>query len=359
MRRNILLCLSLIFLCRAATAQVSGDVFKFDRTVYDFGQVLISDGPVSCSFTATNVSGKDAVIQSVTTSCGCTDVKWDRNAVAPGKSVSIKVTYSNDEGPYPFDKTLTVSVAGSPKPVLLHLRGISAEEIKPDSEVFVYKHCSVFGLSAESFKAPNLEQGSSKGDQTTCVNFSSSPIMVSFTDLTPGLSLEVKPNPIPAKSHATLYYTISSLPQKWGRNKYCATVRIAGEKSSSPIEFVAFTAENFSSLSKQEKAQGSRPVFRQSTFSFGHKKQGEKFTASFTCENAGKAPFAVHKVDLDYKGARVTAPLPQTAPGSSSSLSIEVDTKNLPKGEALVMATLTTNSPLRPIVTLFIAGWID
>ncbi|MCQ2166068.1 MAG: hypothetical protein MJY49_01380 [Bacteroidales bacterium] len=40
-------------------------------------------------------------------------------------------------------------------------------------------------------------------------------------------------------------------------------------------------------------------------------------------------------------------------------MTVTLDTKNLPKGEALVIVSLTTNSPQRPIVNLFFAGIID
>jgi hypothetical protein len=38
---------------------------------------------------------------------------------------------------------------------------------------------------------------------------------------------------------------------------------------------------------------------------------------------------------------------------------VDIDTSDMPEGEMLTIVTLTTNSPLRPIVNLFIAGWIE
>lgn len=334
------------------------DVLKFNSTVYDFGQILLSDGPVSCKFKATNVSGGDVVIQSVATSCGCTSVKWDHNPIAPGCTTEISATYTNDEGPYSFDKTLTVKVLGEDKPILLHLRGLSQNALKPDLEIYTYIYNGVIGFANDKFKCPNLEQGGSRGDQTTVANLSDKPVKVAFTDVTDGLSLEVSPNPIPAKGHATLYYTVTSRPAKWGRNLYYAQPVTNGQTSDKKITVEAFTTENFSGLTAQQKKQGSRPVFAQSTFSFGHKKQGAKLTASFVCENKGAAPLVIHKIDSDYSGA-VPGKLPTIAPGANSTLSISLDTSSLPKGEALVIITLTTNSPSRPIVNLFLAGIID
>ena len=45
--------------------------------------------------------------------------------------------------------------------------------------------------------------------------------------------------------------------------------------------------------------------------------------------------------------------------GGEGSFKVALNTSKLPVGEALVIVTLTTNSPLRPIVNLFIAGWIE
>jgi hypothetical protein len=46
-------------------------------------------------------------------------------------------------------------------------------------------------------------------------------------------------------------------------------------------------------------------------------------------------------------------------PGASGKLKASLDTSGMPSGEVLVILTLTTNSPLRPMVNLFISGWIE
>lgn len=96
---------------------------QFDRTVHDFGTVGIKDGPQSCVFNVTNVGEEPLTILSVISSCGCTSVRWTRTSLEKGASGTIEASYSNDEGPFPFDKTLTVYLDGIRKPVVLHLRG--------------------------------------------------------------------------------------------------------------------------------------------------------------------------------------------------------------------------------------------
>ncbi len=101
-----------------------GAPLNFDKTVHDFGQVTTAAGPLTCTFTVTNSSEEPLTIFAVVSSCGCTEVKWTRETIAPGAKGSVTATYSNDEGPTYFDKTLTVYTSAQKKPVILHLKGI-------------------------------------------------------------------------------------------------------------------------------------------------------------------------------------------------------------------------------------------
>ena len=75
-------------------------------------------------------------------------------------------------------------------------------------------------------------------------------------------------------------------------------------------------------------------------------------------KNDGKQPFQVYKVDINAcKWSHSTFPV--VAPGQETEFRVHLDTTNMPKGETLTIVTLVTNSPLRPIVNLFIAGWLE
>ena len=97
---------------------------EFDRTVHDFGTISTADGPQTCVFTVTNTSDEPLTILSAISSCGCTNVKWTRTRLAKGEKGTIEATYANEDGPFPFDKTVTVYLSDIKKPVILHLRGV-------------------------------------------------------------------------------------------------------------------------------------------------------------------------------------------------------------------------------------------
>lgn len=366
--KYILTCLVVLvssFFYASAQEKVGG-VAEFDKTVYDFGDVMLSDGPLSCTFNVKNISQKPMLIHSVVTSCGCTDVKWTREPVMPGESGSISAVYTNDEGPYPFDKGLTVYISGIGKPVILRLRGISHEKRLSLEEMYTVRFGNL-GLKTLKMKCGNLEQGESRSDEVTVANLSSSPLDVKFTDISPNLTVKVTPNPVPARSTAKLQFSVSSDRSLWGKNWYYATPVINGKEFTASengksagkrMEIYAFTKENFASMSKEERENASRPVFDSSSYTFGKIKAGTPVDATFTFKNIGKSDFRVFKTDVDAESFSV-GEIPVVKCGYEGCFKVHLDTAGMPEGETLVIVTLTTNSPSRPIVNLFITGYIE
>lgn len=345
---------------------IDGQV-KLDKIVYDFGDVMLSDGPLTGTFTVTNISGKPMAIYNVVSSCGCTDVKWTRQPLNAGKSGTITATYTNDEGPYPFNKTLTVYFSNVKKPVILRLRGYSHEKKQPLAQLYPV-HFGNLALKTADIKCGNLSQGSQRSDKIIVANIGGSPLKVSFANVTPGLSISVSPNPIPANSTAKMTYTITADGTKWGKNYYYATPMLAGKsyraleggRSVSRLGVWSFTKEDFSSLTQKQKDDGPQPQFKESTYEFGNVAAGKIVEATFSFTNVGKQAFKIYKVDADNDKAKVTAqPQSMVAPKGHGEVKLRLDTHGMPKGEVLVVVTLTTNSPLRPLVNLFIAGYIS
>ena len=330
-----------------------GDVLELDKTVHDFGDFLVSAGPQKCTFTIKNISSEPISILEVITSCGCTDAEWTREAIGPGQKGTISSTYKNEDGPIPFDKTLTVYLSNPKKPLLLRLRGVVHEKPVSLDEAFSAYRVGPFGMKGDTFKVGNMEQGESRSDQTPVANLGGAPITVSFRDVSKDLSLSLSENPIPPGKVATLTYTVRSDREKWGRNEYYATP-VVGGKAGKKLTFWAITKENFASWTEEQKDAASKPIFDESTYSFGVIKQGVPVEAKFEFTNKGKSPFKCYKADSDFPVN--ISPIPELGPGETGSFTVSFETTNMQKGEVTVLISLTTNSPLRPIINLFVVG---
>ncbi len=331
-----------------------GGVVEFDSSVHDFGDVLVSDGPLSCQFNMKNISGKPIVIYNVTTSCGCTDADWSKEPVQSGETTSISVTYTNEDD-FPFDKTITLYVSDVNKPILLKIRGVARRKPEPLENMYPV-HFGTIGLKTTELKCGNIEMGGARSDQTQIANLSNSPIDVGFTDISDGLNIKVSPNPVPARGTATMSYTVNSRDGVWGRNLYHATILSGGVKEGE-IAVEAFTRANFNSQTEEQKKNAPNPLFMSSTWQMGKVQAGTVITAEWEFSNIGKQPLEIYKVDIDSNNATHTE-IPTTEGGGKNNFSVTLDTTGMEAGEALVIVTLTTNAPSRPIVNLFITGWI-
>ncbi len=375
---------ALIFATVNADAQSKiDDKVSIDKVIHDFGDIYVTDGPVSCTFTITNTGSTNMVILSVVPSCGCTEAEWTREPIAPGKKGTISTTYKNEDGPYPFDKTLTVYFSDVKKPAVLHLRGSVHQAAKPLKERYTLMFGN-FGVKDVEMKVGNLSQRETKSVNYVIANNGVSPMKIEFKDVSEGMKLEVFPNPVPAKSTATLVCTIEASRKRWGKNWYYATPVVDGrvfkaagklpaseeedgfykEKNSrlglgkSEIGFWACTKENVAGLPKEEVQNGPVTTFAKSTAEFGKVASGEKKTLTFEYTNSGKKELKLFKLDADCSNVTIKQMDETTAAGKKSSIVVELDTKGMPKGENIIVLNLYTNSPLRPVVPLQIAGTI-
>ena len=122
MKKSLLLASVLIFSASLfAQQKKADDVVKFKELAYDFGKIKQSV-PVTHDFAFTNVSDAPVVIESATPSCGCTTPVKPEGAIAKGKDDKITAGF-NALAAGPFNKSITVKVAGIDLPVQLKITG--------------------------------------------------------------------------------------------------------------------------------------------------------------------------------------------------------------------------------------------
>jgi hypothetical protein len=97
------------------------DVAKFNSETVDMGKLKLNN-PVTATFTLTNISNEDLVIESVTPGCGCTKSDFTKEPIKPGKTGTITATY-NAAAPGKFTKTVTVKLMGVDEPKNLVIVG--------------------------------------------------------------------------------------------------------------------------------------------------------------------------------------------------------------------------------------------
>lgn len=360
--QKILIVVPTILFCSVLRMSAQNEfegVVKFDKTVHDFGDILINDGAQKCVFTLTNISDKPIVIHRAISSCGCTEPKWTKNPIKPGEQATINVTFNNDQGPYPFDKSITTYVSDVSKPIILRIRGVAYEKKKSLGELFSDKF-GLFGMRSSTLNLGVIDQGLTRIESVEVANLSSKEIKVDFVDMTPGLSLSLEANPIPPKSKTKLSFSVNTLLTKekiWGKNIFEAAVSVNGQRQNGRIKVETLIKDNFSNYTAEQKKSGALPQFNNSSLSFGTCKEGKIQKLVFSCKNIGKEPLIIYKVDSSEPGCTFKYP-EKILSGESGDVEITIDTKGV-DGEILHIITIITNAPIRPMVNIFVTGNVE
>ena len=102
-------------------AKMAEDVVKFKELAYDFGKIK-QGSPVTHDFVFTNISNSPVIIESAVPSCGCTTPVKPEGAIPQGKDNKIQAGF-NAANVGPFNKSITIKVAGVDLPVQLKITG--------------------------------------------------------------------------------------------------------------------------------------------------------------------------------------------------------------------------------------------
>lgn len=348
------LALSAISSFGVAAQNVFEGVISFDKVEHNFGDILISSGPKECTFTFKNVGSGPIAVYRVLSSCGCTEPTWTQKPVKSGETGEIKVVFNNDQGPYPFNKTLTVYVSGLSKPILLKIKGVAHDKKKSISELFPL-HYGAVGIKESVLSLGQLEQGASRSIEVELANITSKSVSVSFSDMTQGLSLSASKLDIAPNSIVKVICTVNTAKtssKKWGKTPFSFTMSVGGKSFKNFITIEPLIKENFSDMSEQQKRYAAFPQFGSSSLDFGVVKAGEKLKGEFVVKNSGREVLKIYKADTSEAGAVLSLP-GDVAAAASDKIEVNIDTAGQ-SGEILNIITLVTNSPTRPIINLFI-----
>lgn len=330
------------------------EVVRFDKTLHDFGCILEDDPPVSCTFTFTNTGTKPVAIYNVISSCGCTTAGWTKKPVPPGGKGEVTATYLNDQGPYPFDKSLTLYTSVSRKPIILHITGT----VYPKNKSLREAYPVAFGPLGIQYRygidAGQIDMGNTREGTATVANTSAGEVRVTFSAKSPGLKLSITPNPIPAKTIAILSYSISTEGErKWGNIDYSAKVACNGVICKEPLRFRALVLDNFSNMTSEQMNSAPLVLEERTTAEAGSVKRGEPLTVSFPMQNIGKDPLRIRKIESSEGCVAIDYPK-ELKGGAKGAVKATVQTGALAKGSNVITLTVITNSPNRALMNLYI-----
>lgn len=105
------------------TEQTPQPVMKLSETNHDFGEIIETNGMVSCVFKILNTGNADLLITNVKGTCGCTVPQWTKEPISPSKDGSVSVTYDPKNRLGAFNKKITIFSNAATSPVSVFIEG--------------------------------------------------------------------------------------------------------------------------------------------------------------------------------------------------------------------------------------------
>lgn len=379
--KNKLLAFVLLF---AATAGAQ-PVATWVETEHDFGVIDEANGRVTCHLRLTNTGDEPLLITRVQPTCGCTAGDYPREAIAPGDTAAVTLTYNPANRPGEFNKEVYVYTNTTPSRSTVVIRGNAipvketlernypiaigdlriARDVVPLGEMsrtsFRLGYISGYNAGHDtivvstkyevpSTKYQDNEQRTANNEQRTADNEQQSRFLIA----------DCLPQRVAPASTVTVTVRLDGMeaPQ-WGLNEaqfnLQATEQSGNRINEKQITVTGIVVDDFKRESDEWRANPphatiedgvDRVVFPERPGQ-GRAPQGGngEWTATVKLRNTGGAPLEVRRLWCPEAGVTATASRDVVKPGKSCDITVTVDPSQI-EGDIL-NATLTifTNDP--------------
>lgn len=333
---------------------------KWLETKHNFGAIDENNGKVSCSMRFVNQGADDVVIESVRPTCGCTATDYPKNAIVPGDTAAIVLTYNPYGRPGKFSKDAYVVTNSTPRRMKLTIEGNVIGSDKTVSNIYPYE---VGNLKLNRLIVPfgEVKKGKLPMQLIKGYNRSIDSVVVHMPNLPSHIKVETIPPKIgPGDLFTISLYYDSNKQSEWGflktELKITATNLKTHVVSYANIEILATVLEDFSNITLEQRASAPHAVLSSNSIVLSQfsKKKTEK--ASFSIKNNGKSPLIIRKIYWIDKAITVNPISTTIAPGKNADFKIEIDGKKVEDKAYISKINILTNDPDNSTMSVRIAG---
>lgn len=341
----------------AASAVMAAPQVRWTSMTHDFGAFDEDDGTVTCTFTYVNDGDEPLSIISARATCGCTTPRFTAEAVAPGQTGTVSVSYNPTGRPGRFDKKVYIDMNTEPKRSTLNIRGVvigSSNTLRSRFPV----DAGAIKLKGDRMMFGEVKTGRAKTQFLDIYNATSDTVAPVWHDLPPYLSVTPSSPVIAPGEQET--YSLYLLADKTGTyGMITDTIGVstdADPRQVTPVEIVAIINEDFSMMTPRMRA--SAPVAHVSTdhVDFDRYAPGTTQTATVTLTNRGKDRLTVRRAYSLDPSVSVAVSRDSIKKGKSADITVTVDPYRCADGVINARVQIITNDPDNPVINVRVTG---
>jgi hypothetical protein len=359
MKKALTLCSVIILSIIITYGQQRTANISFKKIDHNFGTIKEANGPVSVMFRFVNTGSDPALVQNVSTSCGCTTPEYSKAPVLPGDSGFVKVVYNPNGRPGPFTKEITVTSNAGNSPQVLKITGIVEQRERTVEEEFRYAMGNL-RLETSHIGFGVITSGTNSTKKIKVTNSSANIVKVQFSNLPAFLKVKTSKFEVKPAEKIEVEITYDAAKRKdWGFLIDYIYLTVDGKQDPAfKLTITADIKEDFSKLTAAQLENAPKISFENINYTFDNISEGSKVENDFKFTNTGKSDLLIRKLTTTC-GCTTTSPKDLLIkPGASSSIKATFNTKGY-KGSQNKTITVITNDPNSPQVTLWIKGTVQ
>ncbi len=341
----------------AAFSGAAVDDVKWLETSHNFGAFDEDLGPVTCTFKFVNTLDEPVSIVVARSSCGCTSPVYSRDAVEPGDTASISVTYDPAGRPGRFTKYVGVQLSAGPAQPKLYIKGTVVGSAKSVARRFPVDCGADMQLAKGVLMTGEVAKGQLRTVFLEAYNRSTDTIRPRIEGLPPYLEAVASPEAVPpGEQMSFIFYFHSARCEQYGL--VCDTVYVCRDADSAvrcPLPTVAIVSEDFSKMTAKQLAKAPHCRLSETSLDFGRLGR-EPVSMECTVRNTGKSPLKLRRVYTADEGVAVSVSADTVKPGKEAVLTVTVDPRKLPGALLNARISIVTNDPDAPNTTLRAVG---
>lgn len=327
-------------------------------TKYDFGAFHEEMGPVSCEFRWVNNTAEPVAIVAARASCGCTVPSYSHNAIAPGDTAVVTVTYNPIGRPGQFSKFVAVDLSIPDSRTKLTVTGTVVGSAASVATRFPVQ-CGPMQLSHSAVMMGGVDKGRLRTVMLDGYNRSDSVLEPVATGLPSYVEVVSSPKKVePGQQFVYVVYFHSERCPLYGLVTDSMSLKpfphAAGE---CVIPVMAMVNEDFSRMTPGQVRNAPVARLSSETLDFGTINPSDgPLTMSCTISNAGREKLIIRRAYTSDAGIKVSTSDTEIKKGKTATITVTVDPSQLRGALLNARIAVITNDPSAPTQTLRAVG---
>ena len=344
--------LTIIAVC-TATAAAAGPAARWLSTTCDFGAFSEERGPRTARFALVNSGDAPLAILAARATCGCTTPTYPRDAVAPGDTAYVEVTYDPGGRPGRFAKKVYVETTAEPSRSTLTVRGTVIGAPHTISRRYPADMGPMM-ISHRALMLGELYKGRLKTVYFDAYNRSEDSLRVEVARTPSWLDITVAPDAVPpGEQFSLIAYANSAKCPLYGLVEDSVTIAPRpGELRTLPVTMLV--AEDFTSLTPEQAASAPVALLDTRTLDAGTvDRAGGEVTRTFRITNEGRSPLRIRRIYSSDTGVEVKLDGgPTLRRGKHATVTVTADPAKAPADMLNARVSIITNDPVNPVQTV-------